>query len=54
MDPESLRAAFGRNGGRFEIAAQEKDGAIAWTCRPIDLALEMLPFSCRPPAPNPR
>ncbi|HUK05408.1 MAG TPA: pilin [Burkholderiales bacterium] len=41
-------------GGRFEIAAQEKDGAIAWTCRPIDLAPEMLPFSCRPPAPNPR
>ena len=37
-----------RDGGRrFEIAAVEKDGALAWVCRTIDFEAKYLPASCR-------
>ena len=35
------------NGKRFEIAAQEKDGALVWTCRTIDLEPKYLSGACR-------
>lgn len=35
------------NGKRFEIVAEEKDGALVWTCRTIDLERKYLPASCR-------
>ena len=52
----SIVATMGeRFGGRsFEFAAQEKDGALEWTCRPIDLEPKLLPLSCRPSEPAAR
>lgn len=35
------------NGKRFEIAAEEKDGALVWTCRSIDLEPKYLSAACR-------
>ena len=35
------------NGKRFEIAAEERDGALVWTCRTIDLEPKYLPGACR-------
>jgi len=35
------------NGKRFEITAEERDGALVWTCRTIDLEPEYLSASCR-------
>ena len=34
-------------GLRFELAAVERDGALQWTCRTIDLDSKYLPASCR-------
>ena len=34
-------------GKRFEIAAEEKSGALVWTCRTIDLERKYLPGACR-------
>lgn len=34
-------------GQRFEIAAQEQGGPLAWACRPIDLNPKYLPSTCR-------
>ena len=34
-------------GRRFELAATEKDGALQWTCRTLDLDRQYLPASCR-------
>ena len=38
-------------GRRFELLAVEKDGALEWTCRTIDLDAKYLPASCRQPGP---
>jgi nitrogen regulatory protein PII-like uncharacterized protein len=35
------------DGKRFEIAAEEKQGALKWTCRSINLDPQRLPASCR-------
>jgi hypothetical protein len=35
------------DGGRFEIAAVEKGGALEWVCRTIDFDAKYLPSSCR-------
>ncbi len=32
---------------RFALTAEEKDGALVWTCRTIDLEAKYLPSSCR-------
>jgi type IV pilus assembly protein PilA len=34
-------------GRRFELAATQKEGALEWTCRSIDLDSRYLPASCR-------
>ena len=33
---------------RFGWAARERDGALEWTCRPIDIDAKHLPADCRP------
>lgn len=35
------------DGGRFEMAAVEKDGTLQWVCRPIELDRKYFPADCR-------